>query len=224
MRTLWLLAAAALLVSFAARATVIADDGFVTVYYEGRVESRYGSGLGTPCTICPYDVGDVVSGTLLIDLAKAPPDLVPEEEGIGQYNTLWSVPGPHSPSFVSGYARNRGDSIDSVQVIDDFEHEPGLTLYDVGDGQDYFVTENGRKGAFTDALGLRANSVTLDFLDGDGIVQDFDLSTELTSGEVPSSGLLYVARQWLDDRASFVQGSMFFALTRLTVKPGRCSI
>src|SRR5262245_16385801 len=116
MRTSWVAAGAALLIPVVGRASVIADHGFVTVYYEGKVTLTYSGGVGTACTECPYDAGDRISGTLLIDLAKAPPDAAPEK-GFGKYDTI-PESGVRYPSFVTGHAPHRGRSTDLVQAID----------------------------------------------------------------------------------------------------------
>ena len=108
-----------------------------------------------------------------------------------------------------------------MQVLDGFE---GEYFYDIVDGQSGRLKENGRWFGYSDSVFLAVNSLSLDFIDGEGLVQDFDLSTEITSGSVHSQGQISFSHSWLDDVASYVQGTTYFTLTRFTVKPGRCSI
>jgi hypothetical protein len=216
MRTL-MLAAITVALPFVARADLI--DDFLTVHYEGTVNASYGlGGVGSACVDCPYDIGDHVSGTLLVDLRRAPPDTAPEAF-IGKYDSLERL--PHRPAFVTGHAPDRADTADRVQVFDNNDGEDFFDVVDYSAGT--ARRSDGRNSYDQDSVFVSAASLSFDFTHGDGIVQDFDLSTQLAGGQMAQNGQISFLRQLLEDPAAAIGGTVFFVMSRFSVKPGRCS-
>jgi hypothetical protein len=106
-------------------------------------------------------------------------------------------------------------------VIDGDPTRPGQHFYGVTDSQQAVFSDNGRRYTAWNYLHLTADSTELDFLHGEGLVQDFSLTQR---PDVIAGGAIQFGRTWIDDLQSGIQGVMGFALTRLTVRPGRCSI
>jgi hypothetical protein len=193
-----------------------ASADFVQVEYEGVVNSV----TRTVCDCDPtlgyapdhpeftaYSVGDRISGSMMIDLAKAPPDRRPLEPQSGIYHAL-----ANSGGFISGNGAPRVALVfqDSVSVLDAPEDHP-FEHYLV---TDQWVTPNGHGQLGVNAITRR---IGLDLVAGEGIAQSFDVT--------PSDDLELVGH--LQKFIGSIKGTIgVFAglnFTRLTVSsPGRC--
>jgi hypothetical protein len=88
----------------------------LTVRYEGTV---YWADDGAP-----YEIGDSVSGTLLIDRLLLGPDLYPLDPDRGAYGA--DLPSLPTANFVTGFATGVPAN-DSLYIGDDFQHLNGVS-------------------------------------------------------------------------------------------------
>ena len=196
-------AAVALIVCWPASAALI---DFLRVRYEGTVSS-------VSDALPEYSVGDRLSGTLLVDLRRAPPD-AEADPGRGVYVNFPSV---GDSRFVTGYAPSRGFSADSVLVTN------GPTdRFIVEDSQfGLAALADGRARYFEDSIWVSTQQ-NLDFLDDVDIVQSFNLR-----GSDVGLGRLSRTRELYEDGkavlGSLLQGTVEFVMQRFSVRPGRCS-
>jgi hypothetical protein len=202
----------------AARASLIHED-FLTVHYEGVVASISTYDHGDGGCLCGYMRGDKIAGTLLVDLDNAPRDNVSDPR-FGQYG--YGFLNQNGPSFVNGHAPARLESQDRLQIRD--QYEPGYDFFDILDHESGVSRDgSGRFVAKVDSLFLLANSLTVDFIHGDGLLQDFVLQGR-DAAEAHAQGFMNVQRRWLDHPDKLFGGTIGFLVTKLSVKPGRCSI
>lgn len=142
-----------------------ASAALVDVYYEGTVGSIMGDGAG-------YSVSDTVSGTLVIDTDLAPADRYSSYANIGYYLQTSSTPN----DFVSGHLTADEGLYDQVYIEDDYSST--RDYFSILD-RDYSYTNLGQGGTTrTDNyLQLWAYDYTVDFINGSGLNQSFDLSS-----------------------------------------------
>jgi hypothetical protein len=206
-------ASAAALLPFAVAATPLVD--VVAVRYEGIVSGVHPlhGGRGADC-LCGYEVGEPISGTLLVDPRTLPPDLAPFRPDLGDY---FIEPPFLGPSFVVGRApvravsRDRLTISDGVQGVDDFrivDSESGVSADALG-----------RERFELDSVQLHASSSRRDFLGGDSVFQSFTLA-----GADVGEGRIEIRREIADAPKSAIGGAIDFVLKRLSVKPDRCAI
>jgi hypothetical protein len=200
------IAAAALVVSWPASADLI---DFLRVRYEGTVSS-------VSDAFPEYSVGDRLSGTLLVDLRRAPADA----EADPRWGAYVNFPSVGDSRFVTGYAPSRGFSADTVLVTnglngptDTFTVEDSqFGLSDLGDGW---------ARRFEDSIWVSTRQ-NLDFLDDVDIVQSFDLrGPDVGLGMLSRTRELYEGGKAVLD--SLLQGTVEFVMQRFSVRPGRCS-
>ena len=199
-------AAVALIVCWPASADLI---DFLRVRYEGTVSS-------VSEAFPEYSVGDRLSGTLLVDLRRAPPD-AEEDPRWGAYVNFPSV---GDSRFVTGYAASRGFSADSVLVMNGLDGPTDrFIVEDSQFGLDALA--DGRARRFEDSIWVSTQQ-NLDFLDDVDIVQSFDLR-----GSDVGLGRLSRTRELYEDGkavlGSLLQGTVEFVMHRFSVRPGRCS-
>jgi hypothetical protein len=182
---------------------------FLQIRYEGTVSS-------VSDAFPEYSVGDRLSGTLLVDLRRAPPDSK-EDPRWGAYVNFPSV---GDSSFVTGYAPSRGFSADTVLVTNGLNGPTDtFTVEDSQFGLDALA--DGRARRFEDSIWVSTRQ-NLDFLDDVDIVQSFDLH-----GPDVGRGMLSRTRELYEDGkavlGSLLQGTVEFVMQRFSVRPGRCS-
>jgi hypothetical protein len=191
------LAAALLCLPYAAHAQQL------VVEYEGIVSSIDRASLAEPPR---YSLGDVITGSLIIDIALAPLDREPADSEIGRY-----YGGSPGPDFILGPAQAPGRGpADFVVVYDDWAppstgapREDGIVINDSSIGMD---------GDFNLLLGLtRPNSFGQLFVD-DALEQSF------TAEPAPGTNMWGYIEQGFGEFFSIVN----FALTRFSVTPRVC--
>jgi hypothetical protein len=76
-----------------------------------------------------------------------------------------------------------------------------------------------------ESVELAVASDGLDFMKGDGLLQDFDLtSSQLASfREHDRHAQRQIVQYWSDSVSEFIGGTIKFALTKFRAKPGRCT-
>jgi hypothetical protein len=199
----------------------IQDYDFLTVHYEGTVNSvkpfgplGFGDGASVP------DIGDRVSGSLRVNLHEVPRDNFPDDPRRGEYSASLAKPSYTWPSFVSGHAEPLGGpSGDRLQIQDNIG---GRDLFEVVDQEVSSALGPFDFRASTDALYLMVSSTRFDFIHGDGPLQSFEINADQLDldqpyfGETMHSKLEPSAQDWFG-------GTVGFAIGKLTVKPGRCS-
>jgi hypothetical protein len=171
--------------------------GPIYVEYEGVVTALLGCG----CNPSGYEVGDTIQGVVTIHMDRAPRDSHPSPTG-GQY-------GNEAPDFLSGFGapftRETPYPFDFITVYDD--------LPDTGDYwqiSDQFQPARGRGG-----LSLYAQSETLDFVHGDAMLQNVDLT--------PSPGLTlggFLGYTWKGSAGNWA--IVAFDLLKLKQRPRSC--
>jgi hypothetical protein len=171
-----------------------AHAGVLTVSYEGTVYSA-DAGAG-------HEIGDTISGTLLIDTLLMGPDLALLDPNASLYGAADSnIP---SIDFVSGFATGV-PSHDSISVRNDFQHPGGLfDTYQIVDAS-AFGTPSFQH------LVLHATLPADSFDDDDGV----KIFEAISQGLGDLGGTL--SRGWDATRRQ-----VDFHLSRLSVKPGRC--
>jgi hypothetical protein len=172
------------------------------VEYEGTVSSiERGSSLAE---IPPYTIGESITGTLVIDTARAPRDAVPSDPQVGRY--YWGSPGL---DFVLGPAHSagRGDA-DFVLVYDNWDppstgapQEDGITINDSSIGTD---------GDFNLLLGLSRPNLLGQLFANDSLEQSF-----VVEREAGTTLWGYIERGFGEFRRI-----VNFALDRISVTPG----
>ena len=209
--------------SAAMSSAVYADfiDDFLTVRYEGTVTSVRDTNANRIGSVRGYEVGDHVSGELLIDLRRAGPDRVPSNPALAIYGSPFGTWPSEGNSFVSGYVSTRERTADRVDIRDNYE---GADLFAARDAEvDVFKQSDGRRREYF-LFFLQASSRVVDFVHGDGIVQQFVFDSTMLGDTVQGSGEIEIRRGWVDSVVSAIGGSVRFVLTRFSVKPGRCSM
>jgi hypothetical protein len=197
-----LIVALLLSIPFVARAELI------FVEYEGTI-----SRVDNPHCFCPleFDVGDAIGGVLTIDSGRAPPDLFDDDPRNSQHTSVvdyGGFPVRSGIDYIAGGGVPGFFANDVVRVADDLEIDAGGVLA----RRDIFMVMNSSIGEFDRSrIVLEVASPDLDLVSGDGIAQSFtaddpdDLGGSLVLGLI---GRTYRA--------------FTFALSRITVTPGRC--
>ena len=140
-----------------------------------------------------YQIGDRVSGTLVIDSVLAPRTNVQPDNGFAYY--AW--PGPQGVDFVTGWVTGHESARDFV--IFDVGRGPGLGSNSIG-----IADANADRSLF-----LHARHPLVTSLD---LVQTFDIKLETLSDEV--TGFFEWGRESVEQ--------VFFKMTRFSMTPGRC--
>ncbi len=222
MKCLLVAACASVLMARAGLATPIVAD-FVDVHYSGTISRSDNTATTAYDCFCLYPLGSAISGTLRIDLRNATPDIYPDEPDIGAYR--FQPDGAlGSPSFVSGFARTRQSSGDTVQVADNNFSGVG-DFFSIEDReQDIVRDRNGGHTLTSESIGFTTytflNHVD-DFITGDGLVQNFALR-----GDNLGTGDIQIARQRYGSDGNpigpLLGGVAQFIIQSLTVSPGMC--
>jgi hypothetical protein len=142
-----------------------ASAALMNVYYEGTVSSITGNGAG-------YSLRDTVSGTLVIDTDLAPVDRYSSYANLGYYLQTSST----TNDFVSGHVTADDGLYDQVYIEDDYYRT--RDYFSILD-RDYSYTNIGQRSysRTDDYLQLWAYDYTVDFINGGGLNQSFDLSS-----------------------------------------------
>lgn len=212
MRIQRLLAAAATLSPVIGQAAP--NDDFVTVRYEATVVDwdSYRRGNCSECLL-GYRRGDRLSGVLLIDLDK-----LTRADPPGSYNSFLD-----EPSFIAGFVPSRySSSLDHLRLQDGANTFNNRDSFDIQEGGTQ-VTRlgDGISLVETDVLHIRANSSIVDFILGVSAVQNFELTN---TDPVNLEGSINLSRNWVGKAISEIGGFIRLAVTKLSAKPGRCSI
>jgi hypothetical protein len=210
-------ATAVCLAPLAAQAAPIHYD-FLTVEYEGTISFvTNNGGLGWATCCDDPKIGDSVSGSLRVNLHNLPADKFPTDPRRADYSASRAQPS-YSSSFVSGgkWKPDTGPSGDRLIVEDGIG---GRDLFDVAD-----IEGSRERGPFEsrqrpDGLYLLAGSSILDFIQGDGPVQSF----EITADQLDESSHGFRSHARFDIAlGEFFGGFYRFAIDKLKVTPGRC--
>lgn len=171
-----------------------AQAGVLTVSYEGTVYSA-DAGAG-------YEIGDTISGSLVIDTLLMGPDLDLLNPNAGVYGTAQSnVP---SLNFVTGFAAGLPAG-DSIHVFNDLQQPGGLfDTYQIVDASAFGTPSFQHLALFA--------AVRADTFDDDGGSQIFEAVSQ-SLGDLVG----VVSTGWDATRRQ-----VDFYLSRLSVKPGRC--
>jgi hypothetical protein len=177
----------------------------LVVEYTGTVSSiERGSSLAeTP----PYSIGDAIAGSLIIDIALAPLDLVSDDRRVGRYSgdgtALDFILGAQHPSGL----RAAGDF---VVVYDDWEWpstggplEDGIVINDSSFGTD---------GDFNMLLGMQRPNLFGQLFSDDSLSQSFVIEREA------GTNLWGFIERGFGELWNIVN----FTLDRLSVRPGVC--
>ena len=177
-------------------------------------------GTVTGVTAGTRRVGDDISGSMRIDTRFAPNDFwdwIPAE---GQY--IWNFPCergcPPLTDAPSRFVTTRGAPVelggrswDEVYIFD--KQEGTAVTHDSISIRDW---EDGTGDSLL-TVSLSARSSVVDFLRGDGLLQDFDLRVEEAGGDTAASG------RWAE-AANGIVAFFDFAIDRLRATPKVCRI
>jgi hypothetical protein len=191
------IAAALLCAPFAANADQL------LVEYQGTVSSIDRALDAAP----PAEaVGDMITGTLIIDTTLGPPDEMADDPRIGRYGSpgIDFILGPRPPD-----APGSGDLLvvydDWVWPTDGTGPNDGILIRDQSIGID---------GEFNLVLGMQRPNLLSQLLSSDGLVQSFDVLPE------PGMDLWGYIERGFGEFWSMVS----FTLDRFSVTPGSCRI
>lgn len=180
-----------------------AQAAIVEVSYEGTIYAAYGDGAG-------YASGDTISGSLFINTDLAPVDSDPHPS-IGNYDNKGGNSG-----FVSGYAEADSRTVDNVHIRD--ETYNSLDMFSIKDHEWNSFRDNNGNGHYSNKyLIFSAYDYSLDFIQGEGLEQNFELlKSDLLDG---FGGTVY---DYSHDIVNYQQvnrdeGHAFFSLNRLVV-------
>ena len=140
-----------------------------------------------------YNIGDRISGTLVIDSVLAPRTNVQPHNGFAYY--AW--PGPQGTDFVTGWVT--GDNTARDFVILDVGRGPAVGWNSIG-----IADADEHRSLF-----LHARHALVTTLD---LVQTFDIQLDEPSDEV--TGFFEWGRESVEQ--------VFFMMTRFSMTPGRC--
>jgi hypothetical protein len=168
-------------------------------------------------------VGDAISGSMRIDLRFAPSDFWDTFASEGEY--IWNFPCerncepyPDAPSrFVAtsgAPVELGGNSFDRVYVFDQNEvfraDEFSVRDWELGSGTGEDHSEL--------RVSLSVSSHLVDFVHGDGLLQEFDLRPSEMGGAIRTEGT------WIESVRGMAAAGFDFAIDRLRVKPKLCRI
>lgn len=141
-----------------------AQAAILEVSYEGTVNYTYQSGAG-------YSVGDSIRGSLFIDTDLASADWY-SSSNLGYYYISNNTNG----GFVTGHTSAGTRSHDQVLIEDDFYSSGRDRFYIVDHERSIYRDGPGNYSDTYSHLKIDAWDNSLDFINGDGIEQEFDLS------------------------------------------------
>ena len=157
-------------------------------------------------------------GTLRVNTTLAPPDALPDDANLSTYSWFQYCQGhcPNEPSDFVTTTLQRYDGVtsgDSIYMTD----SAGRT-----DRWDYFGVTNSESaimGSGGALLNVTVTTPDFDFIHGDGILQEFDISSTAADGVGYGS-----ASETFDYAGRFVSRAIGFVVNRLKVTPKVCRI
>jgi hypothetical protein len=198
-----MLAGSLLLLPFAvgAETVYVEYEGTVSGIYENNELCRVQSSLG-------FTVGDPVKGVLKIDTDLPIPDSDPFDPSRSLYGA--TTFGPTVVDFITGYTTPAGMSKDNALVLDNAQ---GFgDVYNVNDVEGQFTANE-------HSLFLEVTKSAGDLISSDSLVQSFTA----VPAEDGSTLIGRVTGRIVNDLRTSLR-EVVFALTRISVTPGRCSI
>ncbi len=166
-----------------------------------------------------YDVGDTFSWNAFYYFSEAPPDAVPEPN-VGSYSVSDNTDG--QSGFVVWAAPSRGPEADSLLLKDNvcgcldslaLLDRPGRYL--VRDPNS--LPNSGPAYVREESRSLHIESSDVDFIHGDGLLQEFSLS-----GDAIGHGRVSFVQRTIANVNEVVVGWGTFVLQKVTATPGRC--